>query len=37
LNKTGETQNFEYIDQASKILVDISKKEKMAMELLTEI
>lgn len=36
-NKTGETQNVEYINQASDILVDLSKKEKMAMELLLEI
>jgi hypothetical protein len=37
LNKTAETQDFEHINQASEILVDISKKEKTAMELLTGI
>jgi phosphoribosyl-ATP pyrophosphohydrolase len=37
LDKTGETQNIENIYQASKILVDISRKEKTAMELLLKI
>ena len=32
--KTGETKNVEWINQASGILVDLSKKEKKAMELL---
>ena len=32
--KTAETKNIEYINQASEILVDLSKKEKIAMELL---
>ena len=36
-DKTGETQNVKYIDQASEILVDLSKKEKKAMELLLSI
>ncbi|MCK5476433.1 MAG: BtrH N-terminal domain-containing protein [Candidatus Aenigmarchaeota archaeon] len=36
-NKTGETKNIEYINQASEILVDLSEKEKRAMELLLEI
>lgn len=36
-NKTGEIQNVKYIKQVSDILVDLSKKEKMTMELLLEI
>jgi hypothetical protein len=35
--KTAETKNIEYINQASEILVDLSKKEKIAMELLLNI
>lgn len=35
--KTAETKNIEYINQASDILVDLSKKEKTAMELLLKI
>ncbi|MFH1253441.1 MAG: BtrH N-terminal domain-containing protein [Candidatus Uhrbacteria bacterium] len=35
--KTAETKNIEYINQASEILVDLSKKEKTAMELLLKI
>ena len=35
--KTAETKSIEYINQASEILVDLSKKEKMAMELLLKI
>ena len=35
--KTGETQNAEWINQASNILVDLSGKEKRAMELLAGI
>lgn len=35
--KTAETKNIEYINQASKILVDLSEKEKIAMELLMKI
>ena len=37
LNKAAETQDFEHINQASKILADISNKEKIAMGLLTGI
>lgn len=37
LEKTAKTKNIKYINQASEILVDLSKKEKMAMELLLEI
>ncbi len=36
-NKTGETQNVEYINQASEIFVELAKKEKEAMELLSVI
>ncbi len=36
-SKTSETQNVEYINQASGIFVELSKKEKEAMELLSEI
>jgi len=36
-DKTGDTQDIKYINQASEILVDLSKKEKIAMELLFEI
>lgn len=35
--KTAETKNIEYINQASEILIDLSKKEKIAMELLLKI
>ena len=35
--KTAETKNIDYIDQASKILIDLSQKEKIVMELLLEI
>lgn len=37
LEKTAETKNIVYIDQASQILIDLSQKEKIAMELLLEI
>ncbi|MBF0553970.1 MAG: BtrH N-terminal domain-containing protein [Nitrospirae bacterium] len=37
LDKTGDTQDVEYINQASVMLADISKKEKSAMELLLKI
>lgn len=36
-DKTGDMQDIKYINQASEILVDLSKKEKIAMELLFEI
>ncbi|MCK5475268.1 MAG: BtrH N-terminal domain-containing protein [Candidatus Pacebacteria bacterium] len=36
-DKTGETKDIKYINQASEILVDLSKKEKIAMELLLKI
>ena len=36
-NKTGETQNVEYINQASEIFAELAKKEKEAMELLLGI
>ena len=36
-NKTGETQNVEYINRASDIFAELSKKEKEAMELLSGI
>ena len=32
--KTGETEDIRYLNQASEILVELSRKEKMAMELL---
>ncbi|MFA5995958.1 MAG: BtrH N-terminal domain-containing protein [Patescibacteria group bacterium] len=35
--KTAETKNIEHINQASEILIALSKKEKIAMELLLEI
>jgi hypothetical protein len=35
--KTAETKNIKYINQASEILIDLAKKEKIAMELLLEI
>ena len=35
--KTAETKNIKYINQASEILVNLSKKEKIAMELLLGI
>jgi hypothetical protein len=35
--KTAETKNIEYINQASEVLVALSKKEKIAMELLAKI
>ncbi|MBK7106533.1 MAG: BtrH N-terminal domain-containing protein [Ignavibacteriae bacterium] len=35
--KTAETKNIEYINKASEILVDLSKKEKIAMELLLKL
>lgn len=35
--KTAETKNIDYINQASEILIDLSQKEKRAMELLLEI
>ena len=35
--KTAETKNIDYINQASEILVDLSGKEKIAMELLLKI
>ena len=33
-NKAGKTKDVKYINEASEILVDLSKKEKIAMELL---
>jgi len=35
--KTAKTKNIKYINQASEILIDLSRKEKMAMELLLKI
>ncbi|OGY86956.1 MAG: lantibiotic ABC transporter [Candidatus Kerfeldbacteria bacterium RIFOXYA2_FULL_38_24] len=35
--KTAETKNIEHINQASEILIALSKKEKIAMELLLKI
>ena len=35
--KTSKTKNIKYINQASEILIDLSQKEKMAMELLFKI
>ncbi len=35
--KVGETKDIKYINEASEILVDLSKKEKEAMELLLKI
>jgi len=35
--KVGETKDVKYINEASEILVDLSKKEKIAMELLLKI
>ena len=35
--KTAETKNIDYINQASKILIDLSQREKTVMELLLEI
>lgn len=35
--KTAETKNMDYIDQASEILIELSQREKRAMELLLEI
>ncbi|MGH4125480.1 MAG: BtrH N-terminal domain-containing protein [Clostridium sp.] len=35
--KTSEMKNIDYINQASEILIDLSQKEKSAMELLLEI
>lgn len=35
--KTAEMKNIDYINQASEILIDLSQKEKSAMELLLEI
>ena len=35
--KTAETKNIKYINQASEILIDLAKKEKTAMELLLKI
>jgi hypothetical protein len=37
INKAAITQQIEYINQASEILVDLSKREKRAMELLLTI
>jgi hypothetical protein len=36
-NKAGDTQDVKYINQASEILVDLSNREKIAMELLLKI
>jgi len=36
-NKTGKTKDIKYINEASKILVDLSKKEKSVMELILKI
>lgn len=36
-DKAGKTKNLQYINEASEILVDLSKKEKIAMELLLKI
>ncbi len=35
--KTAETGSIEYIEHASKLLIDISQKEKKAMEILSKI
>ena len=35
--KTAKTNNIQYINHASEILVDLSQKEKIAMELLLKI
>jgi len=35
--KTAKTKNIKYINQASEILIDLAKKEKIAMELLLKI
>ena len=35
--KTAKTKNIKYINQASGILIDLSQKEKIAMELLLTI
>ena len=35
--KTAETKNIKYINQASEILIDLAKKEKKVMELLLKI
>ena len=37
LDKAGRTKDVTYINQASEILVDLSKKEKIAMEILLKI
>jgi len=37
LNEAGESSKVEYINQASDILVDLSGKEKRAMELLANL
>ena len=37
LNQTGEDKNFTHVEQASKILVNLSIQEKSAMELLASI
>jgi len=37
LNKAGETKDIKFIDKASEILIDLSSKEKLAMEKLLEI
>jgi hypothetical protein len=36
-DKAGDTQDIKYINQASEILIELSKKEKVAMELLLKI
>lgn len=36
-NKIGETKNYQFVSEASKLLVNISSKEKNAMELLVNI
>jgi hypothetical protein len=36
-DKAGDTQDITYINQASEILVDLSKREKEAMELLLKV
>ena len=36
-DKAGDTQDIKYINQASEILIELSKKEKIAMELLLKI
>lgn len=35
--KTAETKNIDYINQASETLIDLSQREKRVMELLLEI